>query len=94
MSDTLPHAEAYLEARYRERTPGQRIAMACGMYATAVALARAGIVAAEPSLAESEVRLRVFERMYRDDLPPHVIAAVAARVRGQLGGISPARRVV
>lgn len=68
MSDTLGHAEAYLDERYRRLTPGRRIEMACGMWATAVELARAGIRRAEPGLTEAETRLRLVRQLYAQDL--------------------------
>jgi len=68
MSDTLGNAEAYLEERYRRLTPGRRIEMACGMWTTAVELARAGIRRAEPGLTEAEIRVRLVRQLYAQDL--------------------------
>lgn len=81
MSDTLASTELYLDERYRRLTPGQRIEMACGMFSTAVQLARAGVCAAEPGLGESEIRVRLLERLYSEDLPGESIAAISARIR-------------
>lgn len=67
MSDTLAKTEAFLEERYRQLTPGQRIEMACGMWTTAVALARAGICASEPGLTEAEIRVRLVRRLHAQD---------------------------
>ena len=81
MSDTLAATEAYLDERYRTVTPGQRIEMACGMFTTAVQLARAGICAAEPELPESEIRVRLLTRLYARDLPAEVLAHLSDRLR-------------
>jgi hypothetical protein len=81
MSDTSAATEAYLTARYRELSPGQRIEMACGMWTTAVAMARAGIGAAAAGLSESEQRVMLVERLYAGDLAPAVMSALIARLR-------------
>jgi hypothetical protein len=79
MSDTLGHAEAYLEEGYSRLTPGRRIEMACGMWTTAVELARAGIRRAEPGLTEAEIRVRLVRRLYAQDLgSPAVETLIAA----------------
>lgn len=83
MSDTLAATEAYLAERYRNLTPGQRIEMACGMFTAALHLARAGILAAEPRLKEAEIRGRLLQRLYAEDLPSADLAAVSARIRSR-----------
>ena len=80
MSDTLAATEAYLETRYRERSAGERVEMACGMFSAAVQLARAGICMSEPGLSELELRIRLIKRFYGDEFPPEFLAAVAARL--------------
>lgn len=81
MSDTLTETDAYLDARYRERSPGERIEMTCGMFQTAVQMARAGICAAEAGLSESEVRVRLLARLHGDDLSPAMLEKIASRIR-------------
>lgn len=81
MSDTLATTEAYLTARYRELSPGQRIEMACGMWTTAVTMARAGIGDAAAGLSESEQRVMLVKRLYAGDLAPAVMSALIARLR-------------
>ena len=81
MSDTSATTEAYLAARYRELSPGQRIEMACGMWATAVAMARAGMGDAASGLSESDQRVLLVERLYAGDLAPSVMTALIARLR-------------
>ncbi|MDP2321236.1 MAG: hypothetical protein Q8O42_18080 [Acidobacteriota bacterium] len=82
MSDSLPTTEAYLAARYKDLTPGQRIEMACGMWATAVSMARAGLGEAAAGLSETEQRVMLLERLYAGDLAPAVISQLIARIRG------------
>lgn len=80
MSDTSATTEAYLSARYRELAPGQRIEMACGMWATAVSMARAGLGDAAAGLSEPEQRVMLLERLH-GDLAPEVMSALIARIR-------------
>lgn len=81
MSDTAPDVETYLAARFAALSPGQRVAMACGMFSTAMRVARAGILAAEPDLDEAAVRLRLLQRFYGDELSRDAMVAVATRDR-------------
>jgi len=81
MKNTLATTEAYLAARYGALTPGQRIEMACGMWATAVGMARAGLGDAAAGLSESEQRVMLLERLYGGDLSPAVMSALIARIR-------------
>ena len=81
MSDTLTEADACLDARYRERSPGERIEMALGMFQAALHMARAGVCAAEAGLSEPEVRVRLLARLHGDDLPPAMREERATRTR-------------
>ena len=81
MTDTSAATDAYLAARYDKLSPGQRIEMACGMWATAVTMARAGIGDAAAGLSESEQRVLLLERLDADDLDPAVMPALIARLR-------------
>jgi hypothetical protein len=53
--------------------------MACGMFTTAMRVARAGILAAEPDLGEPAIRLRLLQRFYGDELPHDVMVEVVGR---------------
>lgn len=81
MNDTSATTEAYLAARYGELTPGQRIEMACGMWATAVRMARAGLGDAAAGLSEPEQRVMLLERLHDGELAPEVMSALIARIR-------------
>lgn len=81
MSDTAPDVEAYLARRFAALSPGERVAMACGMFTTAMRVARAGILAAEPDLDEPAIRLRLLQRFYGDELAQDVMVEVAGRCR-------------
>lgn len=47
-----------------DRTPAQRLAMACGMFATAKSLACAGILATHGTLTPDALREHLFIRFY------------------------------
>jgi hypothetical protein len=81
MNDTSPEVETYLAGRFAALLPGERVAMACGMFSTAMRVARAGILAAEPGLDEPAIRLRLLQRFYGDELSQVVMMAVASRCR-------------
>lgn len=62
-----------IEARFRKlmlaRSPEERLAMACDMFATAKALVRAGIVKEVGLKGPIQMRERLFLRLYGKDLP-------------------------
>ena len=69
MNDTPADVEERYHAMLMALAPEQRVRMACAMFGTAKALARAGLMAersddAEPSAAE------LFVRLYGDDYEP------------------------
>ena len=76
MNDTPPD----VERRYRDMLlalPGaRRVEMGASMYATARALARAGILAERPDASEAEVRQALFLRFYHDDFSPPQLARI------------------
>jgi len=63
VNDTDPVVAAEYRRMLMALSPGQRVAMACSMFQTAKALARAGILQNGP-LPESEVRRQLFLRFY------------------------------
>ena len=66
MRDTTPAMEAEYNRRIMALSPGRRMAMACEMFGTAKALARAGL-RAEGVRDEVDMRRRIFLRFYGDD---------------------------
>ncbi len=86
MNDTSPWAEARLAELYARRTPGERIAMACEMFALARQMMIAGIRAEHPAISPLELRLMVLERTYAGDFRPDQWAQISARLRGDHPG--------
>ena len=69
MRDTDPAVAAEYRRMLLPLAPGRRMAMACAMFQTAKAMARAGNLSNGP-LPESEVRRQLFLRFYGRDFSP------------------------
>ena len=81
MNDTSPEIEARLAALYASRSGSDRVRMACEMFDMARALVVANICAEAPAIAAAELRVRIFERTYGEDLDAETRARVIARIR-------------
>jgi hypothetical protein len=81
VSDT-PHAiEARVAALYAARSGSDRVRMVCEMFTTARALMVADIRRGDPAVSDAELRVRIFERTYGDDLDAATRARVVTRLR-------------
>lgn len=81
MTDTPPEVETRLAALYAQRSGSDRVRMACEMFALARALVVANIRADTPDISAADLRVKIFERTYGDDLVPDDRARVIARLR-------------
>lgn len=81
MSDTPPDVAARYRALLLERSPAERMIMACAMFDSARHLMIAGIRADEPGISETELRVRVFERTYGRDFSGEARDRIIARIR-------------
>lgn len=81
MIDTPPDVVGRVRDLYQQRSPDERVRMACSMFDAAKALAEAGIRAASPGISESDVRIRVFDRFYGQDISPADHPAIYERIR-------------
>ena len=81
MTDTPPDVEARLAALYAQRSGSDRVRMACEMFAMGRALVVANIRADTPDISAADLRVKIFERTYGDDLVPDDRARVIARLR-------------
>lgn len=68
MSDTSVEVEERFRKLMLARSPAERLAMACGMFATAKTLVRAGILEEHGLIDPYELREHVFLRFYGQDL--------------------------
>jgi hypothetical protein len=79
--DTPPEVDARLDELFRARSGSDRVLMACEMFDLARELMAARVRELEPGLSELEVKIRVFQRMYAEDLDAETIARVSTRMR-------------
>ena len=70
IKDTPRHVEKRFQDMMLARSPGERLAMACGMFATARSLVLAGIRAGHGELNRAETRRQLFLRFYEKDFEP------------------------
>ncbi len=66
MTDTTPEVEKIFREMLMARSSEERIRMACSMFETARAIILASL---PPGLSETQVKRRLFERLYAEDLP-------------------------
>jgi hypothetical protein len=67
VNDTPPEIEKRMADMIALRTPSERLRMASSMFDMARKLMEAGIRHENPSIDETELRARMFLRLYRDD---------------------------
>jgi hypothetical protein len=80
MTDTTPEMAELYHRLLMELPPARRLAMACDMFTTARAFARAGILRDGP-LPESEVRCRLFLHFYGSDFTEQEKTKILASLR-------------
>ncbi len=78
MHDTSPEMEEKMREILAGKSPGERLRMACDMFACARALMRAGIKSEDPTLSEAQIRGRMFVRTYGDLFTREEIDRIAA----------------
>ena len=76
MNDTLPEVDELYRSMLLRRSPEERLGMACRMFSSARALARAGM----PLAPGAQMRRQVFLRLYAADMPDDRLKARAVRV--------------
>jgi hypothetical protein len=76
VNDTPDIVARVVAERYRDLTPAERVRMASEMYATAIALARAGIREEYGALAEPEMRKQLLRRLHGAELTEEQIAEI------------------
>jgi hypothetical protein len=67
MNDTPNHIQNLYRKMIMARSPSERLAMACRMFATAKALVIAGVRREVANPSPDELRQRIFLRFYGDD---------------------------
>jgi hypothetical protein len=82
MTDTSPEVEARLDALFARRSGSDKVLMVCEMFDFARMLVVADVKARCPDISDTELRVKIFERTYGDDVDPETRARVIARLRG------------
>ncbi|MCC7035166.1 MAG: hypothetical protein IT179_20290 [Acidobacteria bacterium] len=82
MNDTPPAVDARVRTLLAARSGSDRVRMACEMFTMARALMVADIRRRDPAISDAELRVRVFERLYGDDLDEGTRARIVANLRG------------
>lgn len=81
MNDTPAHIEARIEALLAERSGSDRVRMACEMFALGRALLVANIRAESPGISDGDLRVRILDRTYGDDLDARARERLVTRLR-------------
>jgi len=81
MSDTSPEVEARLNALFAQRSGSDKVLMVCEMFDFARTLVVTDIKARCPDISDTELRVKIFERTYGDDVDAETRARVIARLR-------------
>ena len=75
MNDTPPEVDELYRRMFLRRSPAERLCMACRMYSSARALARAGM----PATSGAQMRRQMFLRLYAADMPNDRLRESAVR---------------
>lgn len=81
MNDTTPEAARLYRQLLMDRPNAERLRMGCEMFATAKALALAGL----REQGGAHLHERLFLRLYGADFPPEDRAQIVARLRARAG---------
>ena len=78
MNDTPPVVDELYRRMLLRRSSAERLCMACRMFSSARALARAGM----PTTSASQIRRQMFLRLYAADMPDDGLRERAIRAVG------------
>jgi hypothetical protein len=83
VNDTPPDVDAAFTAMFATLTPSQRVRMMSEMFDTARRILVSGIRSEQPDITDTELKVQVFLRTYRDDYPPAERDRIVAYIRQQ-----------
>lgn len=81
MKDTPPAVDAEFTTLFATLTPCQRMRMMSEMFDTARRILVSGIRTEQPDITDTELRVQVFLRTYRDDYAPAERDRIVALIR-------------
>ena len=70
MNDTSPEVEKKIIEMFQQKTPSERLEMACSMYETSKQLVIRYILENNPQISKGELRREFFLKFYGDDFDP------------------------
>jgi hypothetical protein len=85
MKDTYNDSEIAFARRFIAVEPIDRLRMVSDMFESAKRLITASVREAEPDISESELRVRIFDRLYADDFDEATKEKLRAAVRRTAG---------
>jgi len=81
MRDTLNDTDAAFALRFASVTPLERLRMATAMFDGAKRLIAASVRSAEPLITDTELRVRIFDRLYAGDFDEVTTARLRTSLR-------------
>ena len=81
MKDTSNNSELETALRYAAMAPIDRLRMVSGMFESAKRLIAASVRSTEPDISETELRVRIFDRLYADDFDEATKVRLRASIR-------------
>jgi len=81
MKDTINDSEIETFRRYAEVAPIDRLRMVSEMFESAKRLITASVRSTEPDISETELRVRIFDRLYVDDFDEATKVKLRAALR-------------
>lgn len=86
MNDTPPDVDAAFSAMFATLTPSERVRMMSEMFDTARRILISGIRAEQPDISDTELKVQIFLRTYRDDYSPAERDRIVDAIRAGLMG--------
>lgn len=83
MTDTPPDVDAAFTAMFATLTPTERVRMMSEMFDTARRILIAGIRDEQPDISDTELKVQIFLRTYRDDYSPGERDRIIAHIRAR-----------
>ncbi len=80
MKDTSPEMESRYRAMIMERSGEERLKMGCGMFDTARALIKAGILERNPQASPADIRRALFMQLYGHEFDAESQAKILAAI--------------
>lgn len=81
MKATINHSEAAFARRFAAVAPIDRLRMVSDLFESAKRLIAASVRSTEPDITDTELRVRIFDRLYADDFDETTKVRLRAALR-------------